>query len=122
MDPDERWEEFVEEYGQDWTEHTRKYQYGKGWREWISYCSEIDIHPLAPTPEQVEEHLSKQREEASTDATLHQTRFRPLCRLFEWLRYHTDSPVRYNPWIMAVLLDADASAAWRSRISSRITH
>lgn len=120
LDPEELWDEFCTEHGEDWSEATRKYQYGKGWREWTAYCEELDIHPLAPTPQAVEDHLQQQREESASDGTLHQTRFRPINRLFEHLRYHTDVPVRYNPFVMAVLLNGAAHAAWSDRIKNRL--
>jgi hypothetical protein len=120
LDATELWEEFCEEYGKDWAEQTRKYQYEKGWREWRNYCNEHELHPLAPTPLHVEDHLEQQREEAASDGTLHQTRFRPLCRMNEWLRYRSDAPVRYNPWIMAVLLGGAAYAAWADRIKRKL--
>lgn len=120
LDADTAWDEFVEEYGQDWSDNVRKYQYGKGWREWTAFCQERDIHPLCPVPEDIAVHLDEQRAEASSDQTLHQTRFRPLCRLFEFLRYHVDYPHRYNPWLMAVLEGGGAEAAWGARIEKRI--
>lgn len=120
VDADKAWDEFCEEYGQDWTETTRKYQYGKAWREWTSYCEQHAIHRLCPEPSDVEGHLVEQRSEAASDSTLHQTRFRPLCRLFEYLRYSTEYPHKYNPAIMAVLFGGAAYAAWRDRISNRL--
>lgn len=120
LSADDAWNEFCEKYGEDWTQTTRKYQYGKAWREWTSYCEEHDLHRLCPAPADIEHHLHNQRSEAASDGTLHQTRFRPLCRLFEHLRYSTDYPHKYNPTIMAVLHGGAAYAAWRDRISARL--
>ena len=120
IDVEDSWDEFVSDYGADWSEHTLQYAYGKGWREWLAFCDERRIHPACPTPEEVEEHLAHQRAEMSTNQTLHDTRFRPLFYWWEWMRYHVDYPVKYNPALMAVLLGGVAYDAWKTRVSDRL--
>lgn len=120
IDATSSWDAFVSDYGADWSEHNLKYGYGKGWREWLAYCEPREIHPACPTPEDVEKHLALQRAEMSTNQTLHDTRLRPLLYWWEWMRYHVEYPVKYNPALMAVLLRGATYDAWETRVSDRL--
>lgn len=120
IDAEDSWEAFCDEYGDDWSENTRKYVYGKAWKEWTDYCDKNNIHPACPEPANVENHLSIQQDSVSTDKTLHDVWYRPLFRWWEWMRYHVDYPVRYNPALMAVLFNGATADAWQTRVSDRL--
>lgn len=120
IDAEVAWKGFCDEAGADWSAHTRKYVYGKAWREWTAYCDENNIHPACPDPADVEAHLAIQQNSVNTNQTLHDARFRPLHRWWEWMRYHVDYPVRYNPALMAILLNGATADAWKTRVSERL--
>jgi len=99
--------------------HTRRYVYGKAYREWQNYCDEHDVHPALADPQDIEEHLAEQRNEMAKLKTVHDARFRPLFRWYRWMQYHADYPHRYNPVVMAVLLRGAVHDIWQTRLFDR---
>lgn len=119
IDAEEAWHEFDAQELSDLSFHTRRYVYGKGWREWKSYCNENDLHPALADPADVDDHLSAQKAEINTLKTVHDARFRPLFRWYRWMQFRTDYPHKYNPIVMAVLLDGATADIWETRLFDR---
>lgn len=99
--------------------HSRRYVYGKAWREWRDYCERNEVNPALADPQDIEEHLAEQRAEVGKLKTVHDARFRPLYRWYQWMQFHADYPHRYSPVVMAVLLDGTTHDVWETRLFDR---
>jgi len=121
MDAESAWEHYCTEELAGLSEHQRKYVYGKAWREWKAFCAEHGIHSALADPADVEAHLEEQYQEVNTLKTVHDARFRPLFRWYRWMQFRTDYPHRYNPVVMAVLLDGTTHDIWKTRFYDRKT-
>jgi len=119
MDAETAWDAFDAAELEGKSYQTRRYKYGKAWREWRSYCEACDIHPALPDPQDIEIHLTEQREEMDELGTVYTNRFRPLYLWFRWMLFHPTYPHRYNPTLMAVLLGGTVYDVWRLRLHDR---
>jgi hypothetical protein len=119
VDADDAWNAFDEEELEGLSYHTRQYVYGKAWREWKAYCDEHDVHPALADPQDIEAHLTEQRELVNKLKSTHDARFRPLFRWYRWMTFSTEFPHRYNPVVMAVLLNGATADIWQTRLLDR---
>jgi hypothetical protein len=119
VDAEDAWNEFDSEVLEGLTYHTRRYVYGKAWREWKSFCDSHNVHPALSNPQDIEAHLSEQRGFMNKLKSAHDSRFRPLFRWFRWMQFHTDYPHRYNPVVMAALLGGATADIWQTRLLDR---
>lgn len=113
------WNDYDAQELADLSAHTRRYVYGKAYREWQKFCDEHDVHPALADPRDIEEHLAEQRDEMEKLKTVHDARFRPLFRWYRWMQFHTDYPHRYNPVVMAVLLGGAVHDIRQTRLLGR---
>ena len=98
---------------------TRKYKYEKAYREWCDYCEDRGVHPVFADPQDVEGHIAEQVEVVSSLETVHIARFRPLYLWYRWMQFHADYDHRYNPCVMAVLLEGAVYDVWALRLGDR---
>lgn len=119
VDAEAAWDQFDATELEGLTAHTRRYVYGKAYREWTAFCEEHEVHPALADPEDIEAHLAEQRELVNKLKSVHDARFRPLFRWYRWMTFSTEYPHRYNPVVMAVLLDGATADIWQTRLFDR---
>jgi hypothetical protein len=121
IDGEVEWNVYDAEELSGLTFHQRQYVYGKAWREWSSFCEENGVHSALADPQDIEVHLAEQRDSVNKLKTVHDARFRPLFRWYRWMMFHSEYPHRYNPVVMAVLLDGTTYDIWETRFYDRET-
>jgi hypothetical protein len=119
VDAEDAWNAFDEAELEGLSYHTRRYVYGKAWREWKLYCEEHNVHPALADPQNIEAYLAEQRERVNKLKSVHDARFRPLFRWYRWMTFNTEYPHRYNPVLMAVLLNGATADIWQTRLFDR---
>lgn len=119
VDAEDAWNAFDAEELEGLSAHTRRYVYGKAYREWMAYCDDHNVHAALANPQDIEEHIAVQRKIVNKLKTVHDARFRPLFRWYRWMTFSTEYPHRYNPVVMAVLLDGSTADIWQTRLFDR---
>ena len=119
VDAEEVWEAFDAAELEGVSYSTRKYKYEKAWREWRDYCEEHRVHPAFADPQDIENHISEQAEVVPSLGTVYMARFRPLYLWYRWMQWHPDYDHRYNPCVMAVLLEGAVYDVWALRLGDR---
>ena len=109
---EDTWQVFCEAYEYAQASHARyEEEVDRAGRVWQTFMDDRERHHALATPDDVEawsaDLLADKSERRSHDYWLRVNRF------YEWLRWHSDHPHRYNPVLMAAVEGEATRRVWR---------
>lgn len=87
-------------------------------RSWKDHVQGRGRHHALATPTDVETWCAELLEEVEVQ-TVYKSYWTKFERFYEWLRWHTDHPHVYNPFLMAAANKEAASTVWETKMAFR---
>lgn len=101
------------------SESTVQYKYEPAYRHFADYCERHDANPALADPQDIEGYIANEMDIQANPETTYSTRYRPLYLWYRWMAFHADYPHRYQPTVMAILLDGACAECWATRFTDR---